>query len=149
MTDTAPGQRTVAGILETALYAEDLEAAEAFFTSVLGLTVLMKEPGRHIFFKCGPQDHGGSMLLVFNPTATEQPGLSAVAVPLHGARGAGHMAFREPHERMDGWKSHLTAQGVAIEQDLTWPNGARSLYFRDPAGNSIEIATPDLWNLPA
>ncbi len=41
----------------------------------------------------------------------------------------------------------LEAEGVAIEADFRWPNGARSLYFRDPAGNSLECAEAKLWNL--
>ncbi len=40
------------------------------------------------------------------------------------------------------WKKH----GIAIEADFDWPNGAHSIYFRDPSGNSLEIAEPKLWN---
>jgi hypothetical protein len=32
---------------------------------------------------------------------------------------------------------------------VTWPNGALSIYFRDPAGNSIELVTPNIWDPPA
>ena len=44
------------------------------------------------------------------------------------------------------------AAGVAIEADFRWPGGdgvpgARSIYVRDPAGNSVEFAEPRLWNL--
>jgi hypothetical protein len=37
---------------------------------------------------------------------------------------------------------------VAIESDFAWPGGGRSLYFRDPAGNSLEFAEPAIWHLP-
>jgi hypothetical protein len=37
---------------------------------------------------------------------------------------------------------------VAIEHEATWPRGGRSFYFRDPAGNSLELATPRIWGLP-
>jgi catechol 2,3-dioxygenase-like lactoylglutathione lyase family enzyme len=37
------------------------------------------------------------------------------------------------------------AYGIEIEADFRWPNGARSLYFRDPAGNSVELADPAIW----
>ena len=37
---------------------------------------------------------------------------------------------------------------VAIEQTMDWPRGGRSFYFRDPAGNSLELATPKIWGLP-
>ncbi|MGF1454019.1 MAG: VOC family protein [Alphaproteobacteria bacterium] len=141
--DRLPG--TLA-ILETVLYAEDLDAVEAFYTQVLGLPLLIKEAGRHVFFRCP-----GSMLLVFNPSVTEtvRTEINGFPVPLHGAHGPGHMAFRESEARLDQWRDHLARHGIAVETDMTWPNGARSLYFRDPAGNSIEIATPDLWGFDA
>jgi predicted enzyme related to lactoylglutathione lyase len=36
---------------------------------------------------------------------------------------------------------------VAIEKIVDWPGGGRSLYFRDPAGNSLELATPRIWGI--
>lgn len=48
---------------------------------------------------------------------------------------------------MDAWRGHLEQSGVTIEADFRWPNGARSIYFRDPDGNSLEIAEPKLWGL--
>jgi len=38
--------------------------------------------------------------------------------------------------------------GVPIESEVRWPRGGRSLYVRDPAGNSVEIASPALWGFP-
>ncbi len=55
------------------------------------------------------------------------------------------MAFRVAEEELAPWRSHLHATGVNIESEVTWPNGARSVYFRDPAGNSLELATPNMW----
>jgi catechol 2,3-dioxygenase-like lactoylglutathione lyase family enzyme len=131
-------------ILETALYAPDLAAAERFYVDVLGLTPMSKKEGRHLFFRCGHR-----MLLLFNPefTATQQS-VFPDAAPNHGARGPGHMAFFAPMSELDAWRERLEARGVAIESDATWSNGARSLYFRDPAGNSIEIASSKLWGIP-
>ena len=34
-----------------------------------------------------------------------------------------------------------------IEKDVAWPNGGRSLYFRDPAGNCLELASPLVWGM--
>jgi catechol 2,3-dioxygenase-like lactoylglutathione lyase family enzyme len=36
---------------------------------------------------------------------------------------------------------------VEIEADFHWPAGGRSIYFRDPSGNSLEFAEPKIWNL--
>jgi catechol 2,3-dioxygenase-like lactoylglutathione lyase family enzyme len=128
-------------ILETALYAADLDAAEAFYGGVLGLARVARVGERHVFFRLE-----GSMLLVFNPAETERPATDpALPVPAHGGRGAGHVAFAATAEALDGWRERLEAAGVAIEADFRWPNGARSIYVRDPAGNSVELAEPRLW----
>lgn len=137
------GAAAIEGILETALYAADLHAAADFYGPVLGLAEITHVEGRHIFFRCG-----AGVLLIFNPDATEQPAHNpAMPVPPHGARGPGHACFRVAGEEMDAMRARLEANGVTIEADFRWPNGARSLYFRDPAGNSLECAEAKLWNL--
>ncbi len=133
----------IEGILETALYAEDLDAADAFYGGVLGLEKIQRAEDRHVFFRCGP-----GVLLIFNPGATEKADpASRFPVPPHGAHGPGHMCFRVRGERLEAMAEHLKAAGVTIEADFRWPNGARSLYFRDPAGNSLECAEPAIWNM--
>lgn len=134
-----------AGILETVLYAADLDAARAFYGGVLGLPVVTSEAGRHVFFRCGNQ-----MLLVFNPDQTAVGSTDPrLPVPPHGAHGPGHACFRASAAEIAMWRRHLELSGIAIEADFEWPRGGRSIYFRDPAGNSIEIAEPRIWGLPA
>lgn len=131
------------GTLESALYAEDLDAAAAFWTGIIGLPQIGHVPGRHVFFRCGSQ-----ILLVFDPRATIQPPApdARLPVPPHGAQGAGHFCMAAAPETIGEWKTHLESKGVVIEADLDWPQGGRSIYFRDPAGNSIEIADPAIWS---
>jgi catechol 2,3-dioxygenase-like lactoylglutathione lyase family enzyme len=131
----------IVAVVETGLYADDLDRAEAFYSGVLGLPVLAKEPGRHVFFRVG--DAG--VLLAFNADAT----LRGDPLPAHGARGPGHFALGVPAGALGGWRDRLTGHGVVIEKEVTWPKGGRSLYFRDPAGNSVELITPGLWGLPS
>lgn len=133
----------IEGVLEAALYASDLDAAEHFYGTVLGLDRIARHDDRHIFFRCGH-----TVVLIFNADETVKaapPG--ALPVPPHGARGPGHLCFRVSGDRLDEMVAKLTAAGVAIEADFRWPTGARSIYFRDPAGNSLECAEPKLWNL--
>lgn len=134
------------GTLETALYARDLEAAQTFWEGVMGLVAFQRVPGRHIFFHTaeGPPPQ---VLLIFNPDATEKPAAAdaRLPVPPHGARGPGHVCLAVAPDRLDDWRAHLLANDVTIEADFCWPNGARSIYFRDPAGNSIELADPAIW----
>jgi len=125
-------------ILETSLYADDLDQAETFYRSALGLNLFAKEAGRHLFFKFDDQ-----MLLIFDPARTSEE--SEVAP--HGTRGPGHVAFAVSMSEMDGWEKRLKGIKVEIEKDVRWPNGGRSIYFRDPAGNCLELASPLVWGM--
>ena len=131
-------------VLESALYCPDLDAAERFYREVLGLEVLARQPGRHVFLRCGD-----GVVLLFNPDATADPATptGSPPVPQHGAHGPGHLAFRLPEHDIARWQAHLMASKVPIESEVRWPQGGYSLYFRDPAGNSIELATAALWGL--
>ncbi len=131
----------IRAIVEAAIYCSDLGAAERFYTDVLGLTLLGKEAGRHVFFQVGQQQ----VLLVFCPETT----LKGDHLPAHGARGPGHVALGVPPEDLDEWRKRLASHGVQIEHEQTWERGGRSLYFRDPAGNSVELVTPGVWGLPS
>ena len=132
-----------AGILETVLYAGDLDAAEVFYRDVLGFEPFARVPGRHLFYRCGDQ-----VLLIFNPAGTRAaPAAGALPVPPHGALGPGHICFRATAAEIEAWVRRLAAHAVAIEADFEWPRGGRSIYFRDPAGNCLEIAEPRIWGL--
>jgi catechol 2,3-dioxygenase-like lactoylglutathione lyase family enzyme len=138
-----PSVPPLTGILETVLYARDLAAAEAFYGEVLGLRPYAKQPARHLFYRCGDQ-----MLLIFNPAATDAPPApGALPVPAHGMHGRGHICFRASADEIAAWRARLAALGIAIDADFAWPGGGRSLYFRDPAGNSLEFAEPAIWDL--
>jgi catechol 2,3-dioxygenase-like lactoylglutathione lyase family enzyme len=133
--------RTPVGVLETALYAEDLDAAEGFYGGLLGLEKVGRVGRRHVFYRCGP-----GMLLIFNPHETRiPPAAGSLPVPVHGAAGQGHVCFRAARDELDAWARDFAAAGIAIEADFRWPNGARSIYVRDPGGNSVEFAEPRLW----
>jgi catechol 2,3-dioxygenase-like lactoylglutathione lyase family enzyme len=133
------GPEAIVTVVETAIYADDLAAARAFYRDVLGLEVIADEQDRHVFFRAGDR-----VLLVFRPEVT----LEGETLPAHGTQGPGHFALGIRRESLDGWRRHLTAHGVAIEQEVDWPRGGHSVYFRDPAGNAAELVTPGIWGLP-
>jgi catechol 2,3-dioxygenase-like lactoylglutathione lyase family enzyme len=135
---------TPSSILESALYVTDLPAAERFYGGTLGLDLIAKADGRHVFFRCGQ-----GVLLLFNADATQKPPPpdAKLPVPPHGTRGPGHLCFSATAEEIDAWKIYLTEKSVDIEADFEWPNGGRSIYFRDPSGNSLELAEPRIWGL--
>ncbi|MFK7805379.1 MAG: VOC family protein [Anaerolineae bacterium] len=125
-------------ILETALYVDDLDAAKAFYTQLLGFRLYSEEPGRHLFLA-----GADAMLLLFNAevTAHEVDGM----VPSHGAIGPGHVAFQIEPGEIAAYEQLLEFHQVEIEKRVTFGNGITSIYFRDPAGNSLEFATRALW----
>jgi XTP/dITP diphosphohydrolase len=130
-------------ILETILYGEDIAALRRFYEGVIGLKVRRELEGQFVFFHCG-----GGMLLVFNPLTSRTKPASFTSAPPHGATGAGHVCFAATAQELDAWRTHFEGHGIVIEADFEWPGGGRSIYCRDPAGNSVEFAEPRIWGLP-
>ena len=131
----------IKAVVETAIYVDDLQVAETFYGTVLGLRVIGKGPGRHVFFQVGD----ASVLLAFLAEAT----LKGDQFPPHGASGPGHFALGIEAEDLDAWRKLLQAHGVTVEKEVAWTRGGKSIYFRDPAGNSVELVTPGVWGLPS
>ena len=131
----------IQNLVETSAYVDDLERAEHCYRDVLGLTLIGKEAARHVFFRVGDHD----VLLLFHAETT----LKGDHLPAHGAHGPGHFAFGIAAEALDDWRERLRNFGVIIEKEMDWPRKGKSLYFRDPAGNSVELITPGLWGLPS
>ncbi len=127
--------------LETALYCDDLPRATAFYRDVLGARVLDQGP------RMASLDAGaGTVLLLFRRGASA----SGVRfpdgwIPPHDGAGPTHVAFAIPAVDLAGWEEQLAAAGVEVESRIRWPAGGTSLYFRDPEGHSVELATPGLW----
>ena len=96
--------KPIACVVETGIYAEDLDKSEQFYREVLGLTLLRKEIGRHVFFEVGEY----SMLLVFRSEAT----LRGDHLPSHGSRGSGHFALGIASEDLALWRERLEAYKV-------------------------------------
>lgn len=131
----------IKGLRETALYTADMASAADFFGRVLGLKTLVATD-RLTAFDAG----AGGVLLVFpRGAATADVTTDAGTIPGHDGSGPLHMAFAIAGESYDDWRAHLTRAGVAIRAEMTWPKGGRSLYFDDPDGHVLELATPGLW----
>jgi catechol 2,3-dioxygenase-like lactoylglutathione lyase family enzyme len=131
----------IEGIIETAIYVPDLDAAQEFYENVLGLRLIGKDATRHIFFQVGER----SILLLFLAETT----LRGDMLPAHGAEGPGHFAMGIQPQSLDGFRQRLQTRSVPIEKEVDWPKGGKSIYFRDPAGNLVELITPGVWGLPS
>ncbi len=130
------------GVLETSLYVEDLARAAQFWEGTIGLHPLVPGDRRFRAYDAG----GASVLLLFLRGATQETAhVPCGEIPPHGGSGHLHVAFAVSSDELQEWEARLAAAGVAIEGRADWPRGGHSIYFRDPDGHLIELATPGLW----
>ena len=130
-------------ILETALYVEDLNRAAEFYERVLGLRALVTDR-RLVAMDAGE----GTVLLLFRRSTSSSRAASPGGwIPPHDGRGPLHFALAVDAAALDSWRRHLLAEGIDIESEVTWKRGGTSLYFRDPDGHSVELATPGIWEI--
>jgi len=131
----------VSHILETALYVAELEASKQFYRRIFGFAPIFENERM-----CAMEVPGSAVLLLFLHDRSLLPSaIPGGIVPPHGGQGALHVCFAIPKPSLDAWLAHLAAERVSIESQVTWRYGGVSIYFRDPDGHSVEIATPGLW----
>jgi catechol 2,3-dioxygenase-like lactoylglutathione lyase family enzyme len=137
----APLPPRLGGVLETSLYVADLDRACAFYQRVFGLEVFFQDSRM-----CALGVVPGQVLLLFRHGSTDVPApVPGGFIPPHGTSGAAHLCFAIPLAELTAWEAHLAAHDLAVESRITWRRGGTSLYFRDPDGHSLEVATPGLW----
>jgi len=123
-------------IKETALYIEDLDRTEAFYSQQLQLEVISKVERRHVFFRAG-----SSVLLCFIAEATK----GDESLPPHFGKGNMHIAFEVPKEKYMEVKENIRSSNIAIEYEQQWNKNVESFYFRDPDGHLLEIVPTGMW----
>jgi catechol 2,3-dioxygenase-like lactoylglutathione lyase family enzyme len=134
-----PPAPRISGVYETVLYADDVDATAAFYRDIVGLREI-EPPGEGAAAFRVP---GGALLLLFDARLSAAPGRF---VPSHGATGPGHVAFQLENRELEACGDSLRANGLEIEREISWPLGGRSLYVRDPAGNSVEFVEGEIWD---
>jgi catechol-2,3-dioxygenase len=127
-------------VVETCIYSSDLESMKNFYVGILGLSVIQEEGDKLIFLKAGK-----SMLLIFDPLRTS---INNDKLPTHGTMtppSSIHFAMEIEEQEYQPCKELLTRNGIAIEKEVKWNSNTKSLYFRDPADNLVELITPGGW----
>jgi catechol 2,3-dioxygenase-like lactoylglutathione lyase family enzyme len=132
---------TIDGVLETALHVEDLGRSIKFYRNVFGLEILHADE-RFCAFNVSNRQ----VLLLFKRGASTAPLVTPCGViPPHDGDGRMHFAFAISAAELAPWESWLQEKGIAIESTVHWERGGTSLYFRDPDGHLVELATPGIW----
>jgi catechol 2,3-dioxygenase-like lactoylglutathione lyase family enzyme len=131
------------GVLETALYVDDLDRASRFYEELFGLTRIAGDHRLRAYSVAGR-----SVLLLFKRGASNcVTQLPFGTLGPHDGSGPLHMAFAMPAEDLAEWEQKLTAHAITVETRIQWPRGGTSLYFRDPDQNLLELATPGIWSI--
>lgn len=123
------------GILETALYVDDLDRSARFYQKIFGFDVIVRDDRLYALGIACRQ-----ILLLCKKTASAQLPMGA-----HDGDGRLHLAFAIHAAELPAWEAWLAEHGMEVEERRTWDHGGQSLYFRDPDGHLLEVATPGVW----
>lgn len=128
-------------MLEFSLYVKDVSRAADFYHDLLGFPVLLSKERMAALDVEGKQ-----ILLLFKHGASSEPvNMPGGVLPGHDGEGTSHVAFAVRASDIAQWERWLLEQNVEIESKVEWEEGGRSLYFRDPDGHLLELASPGLW----
>lgn len=127
-------------ILETALYCADLAQTADFYQALLDARPMLSGD-RLVALDAGQ----GTVLLLFQRGNSGALETSGGLVPGHDGSGPVHIAFAIDTSELSAWETRLAKLGLEIESRVKWESGGTSLYFRDPDGRSVELATPGIW----
>ncbi|MCS6864489.1 MAG: VOC family protein [Gemmataceae bacterium] len=124
------------GILETALYVDDLSRSSRFYQTIFGFKPVAGDGERFMALHIT----GRQILLLF--PKRRAPSAAHLA---HEGNGRLHLAWAIATEELAAWEAWLHQHGLVVEEKKHWERGGWSLYFRDPDGHLLEVATPGIW----
>jgi catechol 2,3-dioxygenase-like lactoylglutathione lyase family enzyme len=131
----------IEGVVETCLYVTDVARSRAFYADVFGFEAMGGDD------RIAPLNvRQGQVLILFRREGTLKPvPLAGSFIPPHDGDGEQHFAFGIAADSFEDWKSYLEGLHIVIESVIDWPQGGRSLYFRDPDRLLVELITPGVW----
>jgi catechol-2,3-dioxygenase len=129
------------GLLEVALDVTELSRSREFYERVFGFQPMVADAR----FCAYPVDNRQVLLLFEQGGSLKPVQTTGGVIPPHGGSGQYHMAFSCTPEELSKWEAHLAVVNVPIESRVHWDRGGTSIYFRDPDGHLLELATPGIW----
>jgi catechol 2,3-dioxygenase-like lactoylglutathione lyase family enzyme len=154
---------TFKGVNHIALVCRDMAETVHFYRDILGMPLikafdLPRNMGQHFFFDCGNGD--AIAFFWFSGAPERQPGINVpLDMPTRGpfvtAHGSmNHLALNVDPDHFEECHRRLIAAGIdvtpilnhdhsetQVTDDMTDDVYVRSIYFRDPDGILLEIAT--------
>jgi len=124
-----PGLSAIQALDYTVVRVRDMDAMRDFYGRTLRFELLRELSANWIEYRIGPNilALAGRFRFVENPTLGD--GIASV-----------QLAFRVPYEAVDVCAAELTDAGITLlspPTDQPWRH--RTLFFRDPDGNLVEI----------
>jgi len=113
----------------TVIFVRDMAAMRRFYEDVLALSLLRELSPNWIEYGIGP-----------NTLALARPSRTATDAPTPAGSASLQLAFKVSTAEVDACADELARQGVALLSPPTNQSfGHRTLFFRDPDGNLLEV----------
>ena len=129
-----------AGLRHLALGVRQLEAMKRFYVDVLGFEIEWEPDADNVYLSSGVDN-----LALHRSNSPAAGGSAPVSARRSTGEGDGsaldHFGlFVRSDADVDAWAAFLESRGVTLDaKPRTHRDGARSCYFKDPDGNSIQI----------
>jgi catechol 2,3-dioxygenase-like lactoylglutathione lyase family enzyme len=125
------------GLRHLALNVRDLDGMKHFYKDLLGFVVEWEPDADNIYLTSGTDNLALHRSTVLTGPSTSPPSTD----PAAPGAALDHLGLIVRNaEDVDRWAAFLEARGVAMAAEpRTHRDGARSCYFRDPDGNSVQV----------
>lgn len=121
--------QAIQAINYTVILVRDMAAMRHFYEEILGFPLIRELSPHWIEYRVGP-----------NTLALSRPGRTAADAPIPTGTAALQLAFKVAPPEVDQCADELTRQGIPLLSPPTdQPFGHRTLFFRDPDGNLLEV----------
>jgi catechol 2,3-dioxygenase-like lactoylglutathione lyase family enzyme len=121
--------KSIRAVDYTVVFVRDLDAMRRFYGNVMGFPLTRELSPRWLEYGIGP-----------NTLVLAMPTLTAGDPPMPKGSAALQLAFKVGVAEVDACAAELARHGVEIVSPPTdRPFGHRTLFFRDPDGNLLEI----------